>query len=164
MTKAVSAAQASSIGSWTASFGVEAVVGCLRTRGEGEVGRLAGCCRRRWTVGADGISTVAVTGGAVCRCGGCFVGVGLAAGFLTALGCLLVGFSRSCSSSVISIRTFRLPPDRFHNDFPVKANPAKACCNVEGNSKLAAIVGSFFLLRRSVLTSGVQPFIVQVGL
>ena len=140
MTKAVSAAQASSIGSWTASFGVEGVVGCLRTRGEGEVGRLVGC-RRSWTIVAVGISTVAVAGGAVCRCGCCVVGVGLAADFLTDLDCLLVCFSRYCSSSVISIRTFRLPSDRFHNGFPVKANPAKACCNVEGNSKLASIVG-----------------------
>ena len=53
-----------------------------------------------------------------------------------------------CSSSVISSLTFRLPSDRVHKVFPVKANPAKAFVKVEGSSNLAAMLVSWFLLRR----------------
>ena len=49
---------------------------------------------------------------------------------------------------MISSLTFRLPSDRVHKVFPVKANPAKAFVKVEGSSNLAAMLVSWFLLRR----------------
>ena len=56
----------------------------------------------------------------------------------------LVGlFLGSCSRSVISSLMFRLPSDRVHKVFPVKANPAKAFVKVEGSIlNLAAMLVS----------------------
>ena len=80
-------------------------------------------------------------GGFSLGCSGCTVGV--AALSWTARARWLVGlFLGSCSGSVISSLTFRLPSDRFYKVFPVKANPAKAFVKVDGSSNLAAMLVS----------------------
>ena len=92
----------------------------------------------RWsvTVGLVTVTTKVVGGAVSCR-----RVIGLAAVSWTARARWLVDlFLGSCNSSVISSLTFRLPSDRVHKVFPVKANPAKAFVKVEGSSKLAAML------------------------
>ena len=99
---------------------------------------LAGRCN---VTVAGWLAITSLVGGGVSRggCSGCTVGV--AAVSWTARARWLVGlFLGSCSSSVISSLTFRLPSDRVHKVFPVKANPAKAFVKVEGSSNLAAML------------------------